>query len=286
MPERRARRDVVEAEQVELHAQAADGRASSPLRGATGTGRAPPGSPRPCRRCAGASARFWSPRQYAPETASSLNGPILPVDATCGPRHRSRNGAVLVDRGRRHRRARRVRPSRAGRRGSPPCSAGRRSAKNARASSAAARVATNAWSAATLCGHARLDRREVVGRQRPRQVEVVVEAVRDRRPDAELGAREQVQHGLGHHVRRRVAHRVERVAARRRPGAPRRSPSRAPRSRAPRRLSSGACCRPSSSPSRLLRITKPLILDRTRGVPPAVPPAFATGRRSARSWSR
>jgi hypothetical protein len=35
--------------------------------------------------------RFSSPRQYAPATDSSLNGPILPVDSTCGPRHRSTN---------------------------------------------------------------------------------------------------------------------------------------------------------------------------------------------------
>ena len=57
--------------------------------------------------------------------------------------------------------------------------------------------------------HPRLDRGEVVGRQRPREVEVVVEAVDDRRPDAQLRAREQVQDRLGHDVRRRMAHRVE-----------------------------------------------------------------------------
>ena len=37
------------------------------------------------------------------------------------------------------------------------------------------------------------------------QLEVVVEAVLDRRADGELGAREQVEHRLGQHVRRRVA---------------------------------------------------------------------------------
>ena len=42
--------------------------------------------------------------------------------------------------------------------------------------------------------------------------EVVVEAVVDGRPDAELGAREQVQDRLGHDVRGRVAHRVELAA--------------------------------------------------------------------------
>ena len=48
------------------------------------------------------------------------------------------------------------------------------------------------------------------GRQRSRQLEVVVEAVVDRGPDAQPRAREQVQHGLGHDVRRAVAHGVDR----------------------------------------------------------------------------
>ncbi len=63
--------------------------------------------------------------------------------------------------------------------------------------------------------HARLDPLEVVGRGRPRQLEVVVEAVVDRGPDAELRAREQVEDRLGHDVRGAVAHRVDgRVGAR------------------------------------------------------------------------
>ena len=57
--------------------------------------------------------------------------------------------------------------------------------------------------------HPLLDRGEVVGDERARQVEVVVEAVLDRGADAELRAREEVEHGLGHDVRRGVAHRVE-----------------------------------------------------------------------------
>ena len=40
------------------------------------------------------------------------------------------------------------------------------------------------------------------------QIEVVVEAVLDRRTDGELGAGEQVEHGLGQDVRGRVAERV------------------------------------------------------------------------------
>ena len=58
--------------------------------------------------------------------------------------------------------------------------------------------------------HALLDRREVVRRQGARQLEVVVEAVSDRRADPELRAGEHVEHGLGHHVGGRVAHRVDR----------------------------------------------------------------------------
>ena len=59
--------------------------------------------------------------------------------------------------------------------------------------------------------HPGLDALEVVGGERAAvgQLEVVVEAVLDRRADAERGAREQVEHGLGQHVGRRVADRVE-----------------------------------------------------------------------------
>ena len=60
--------------------------------------------------------------------------------------------------------------------------------------------------------HPRLDRSQVVGRERARQQQVVVEAVGDGRADPELGAREQVHDRLGQDVRRRVAHRVELAA--------------------------------------------------------------------------
>ena len=58
--------------------------------------------------------------------------------------------------------------------------------------------------------HPRLDRRQIVVAERlpVRQVEVVVEAVLDRRADGELGAREQLGDGLGHDVRRRVSQHV------------------------------------------------------------------------------
>ena len=58
--------------------------------------------------------------------------------------------------------------------------------------------------------HAGLDPLEVVGAERAAvgQLEVVVEAVLDRRADGERGPREQVEHGLRQHVGRRVAERV------------------------------------------------------------------------------
>ena len=59
--------------------------------------------------------------------------------------------------------------------------------------------------------HPLLDGLEVVGGERAFDIEVVVEAVLDRRPYAELGHREEVLHGLGHDVGRRVTEYVQRV---------------------------------------------------------------------------
>ena len=60
------------------------------------------------------------PASRRPTTASSLNGPILPVDSTCGPAAQVDERAVLVER-RDGRRARRPpRPRARGRRGSRP----------------------------------------------------------------------------------------------------------------------------------------------------------------------
>ncbi len=58
--------------------------------------------------------------------------------------------------------------------------------------------------------HPRVDAFEVVGSERAAlgQIEVVVEAVFDRRPDAERGPGEQVEHRLREDVRGRVAKRV------------------------------------------------------------------------------
>ena len=63
-----------------------------------------------------------------------------------------------------------------------------------------------------LLAHLGLDLLEVGGRQRARQVEVVIEAVLDGGTDAELRLGEELEHGRGHHVRRAVTHRGEVVA--------------------------------------------------------------------------
>ncbi len=59
--------------------------------------------------------------------------------------------------------------------------------------------------------HLLLDLLQVLGGERLGHVEVVVEAVLDRRPDAELGLREQVLHRLRQHVRGRVPQDVEAI---------------------------------------------------------------------------
>ena len=61
--------------------------------------------------------------------------------------------------------------------------------------------------------HARLDVDEVVGRQRAGQVEVVVEAVGDRRADGHAGLGEDLEHRLRHDVGAGVANLPELVAA-------------------------------------------------------------------------
>ena len=60
--------------------------------------------------------------------------------------------------------------------------------------------------------HPRLDRGQVVGRERARQEQVVVEAVVDDRTDPQLRAREHVHDRFGEDVRSRVAHRTELAA--------------------------------------------------------------------------
>ncbi|MEY9489802.1 hypothetical protein RKD26_005596 [Streptomyces calvus] len=62
--------------------------------------------------------------------------------------------------------------------------------------------------------HLLLDGLEILGRERLVHVEVVVEAVPDRRADAQLGLGEQFLHGLGHDVRGGVAQDVQAVLGR------------------------------------------------------------------------
>ena len=83
------------------------------------------------------------------------------------------------------------------------------STTNARASAGDSSLSSNGWSAAMLSRIRASIGGQVVGRQRAGQLEVVVEAVVDDRPDAELRAGEQVEHRLGQDVRGRVAHRPE-----------------------------------------------------------------------------
>ncbi len=61
--------------------------------------------------------------------------------------------------------------------------------------------------------HALLEPGEVVGGEGLRHVEVVVEALAQRRADAELGAGKHVLHRLGEHVRGGVAHHPQAVLA-------------------------------------------------------------------------
>jgi hypothetical protein len=57
--------------------------------------------------------------------------------------------------------------------------------------------------------HLLLDLREVVGLERARQLEVVIEAVGDRRAEPELRVGDQLEDGPGHDMRGRVTKRVE-----------------------------------------------------------------------------
>ena len=216
MPERRARRDVVEAVQVELRRRAGGGRASSPR-----------------------------PRRHEVLVELLLRRPGRAVDAL---EHRPLLVAAPVRAGRAEQLER---PDLAGARDVRAATQvdewalpieGRRRHRRAVALGGGEEVVDDLdlerlvaldeegaglvrASLAELervvggdaLAHPRLDRREVVGRQRARQQEVVVEAVGDGRPDAELRAREQVQDRLGHDVGGAVAHRPELVLRRRGP---------------------------------------------------------------------
>ena len=85
------------------------------------------------------------------------------------------------------------------------------SLKNAIASSRSHTSRSNLRVAGDDLAHLRLDRREVVRRERLVAGEVVVEAVLDRRADGDLGAGEQLLHRLGQHVGGVVADQLQRV---------------------------------------------------------------------------
>ena len=57
-----------------------------------------------------------------------------------------------------------------------------------------------------LLAHPALDLLQIIGRQRARQVEIVVEPVGDRRPNRDLALGKQLQHHLRQHMRRGVPH--------------------------------------------------------------------------------
>ena len=78
------------------HVRACGGRAARPPRGGAGSRRALPASATPSRRSRCSCGRDSSPRQYAPETRSSLTCRCCDVDGTWGPRHRSVNASVVA----------------------------------------------------------------------------------------------------------------------------------------------------------------------------------------------
>ena len=121
-------------------------------------------------------------------------------------------------------------------------------------------------------GHPLLDLREVGRGQRAVELEVVVEAVGDRRPDPELGPREELEDGLGHDVGGRVAHRVEIAVG----AGVEELVGRAALGRLEEGLLLDRLDRPARRPSRVLQESQNLSsMQDERFDPPAVPPAFA-----------
>ena len=155
------------------------------------------------------------------------------------------------------------------------------STKKALPSSGGSSRRTNAMVGGDAGRHPLLDRGEIVRLERPIELEVVVEAVGDRRADAELRAGEQVEDRLGHDVGGRMAHRVEGIAGDgveqllRRPALGRGELLR--RRHRPDRGTAPPCpcffASAIAAPSR--EITEPLARAGREVDPPAVPPAFA-----------
>jgi hypothetical protein len=136
--------------------------------------------------------------------------------------------------------------------------------------------------------HPRLDRGQVVRRERAGQLEVVVEAVVDHRPDPELRPREQVEHRLGQDMRGGMAHRAELARSAviheliGRPALRHLQGDRV--LDLDRRVARGAVALLLAHLRRLLRITKPRALRQDERLSPAVPPAFTTV--VVHSWPR
>ena len=180
---------------------ACGGRAAWPPRCAPGARPAPPATRNavPYTRCS--CALRSSPRQYAPANDSTLNALMSPVRSTCGPRHRSMKS---------------------------PCwkyetssSSGidsmistlyfsPRDANRSQRLGARHDVAHERQILGDDLLHLGFDARGVLGRERL-GVEVVVEAVFDRRADRDLRVRPQAPDGVRHHVRRRVPHARQRI---------------------------------------------------------------------------
>ena len=145
----------------------------------------------------------------------SLNAPSFPVDGTCGPRHRSTyatravgvevlvdaDGAVAGDL------ARVIVVGRAGADVADDLLLVRLVREELEAAVEVVLLAHERLVLGDDLAHPGLDALEVrVGEVLAvRELEVVVEAVGDRRADGVLRAREQVEDSLGHEVRRRVA---------------------------------------------------------------------------------
>ena len=142
-----------------------------------------------------------SPRQYAPARPVSLNALIGFEFCRCGPRQRSVNVALGVERD-------------VALGGVDELDLVRLALRlEARAAPRRARSprALHSRPSVDLALHLVLDPLEVGLGDRLRELEVVVEAVLDRRADRDLDARVEPPHRLGEQVRRRVAQHVERV---------------------------------------------------------------------------
>ena len=163
----------------------------------------------------------------------SLKAPSVPVDGTCGPRQRSIELALPVER---HALV-----------GDPlddldlvAARPSPRRARSPRSRGISWRV-TRRFRVDDLA-HRRLDALEVFGSERLGALEVVVEAVLDDRADRDLRAGKEPLHGLRHEVRGRVPEHLEPLRA------SRAAPPRRPHPVQPRRKDREACRRPARRP--------------------------------------